>query len=186
MGLGKTIQVLALALVLKRERALPGPHLLVVPASLLANWRAEAERFAPSLRVLVAHPSAVPRAELAALTPAALAHHDLVIVSYGSVHRFPWIAEVKWGLAVLDEAQAVKNPGARQTRAVKALSSRLRLALTGTPVENRAGDLWSIFDFVNPGLLGSAKQFGAFLKRAGSAGTGSSAPPGDGEAAPSP
>ena len=193
MGLGKTIQVLALVLLLKRERALPGPHLLVVPASLLANWRAEAERFAPSLRVLVAHPSAISREDLAALTPAALARHDLVVVSYGSVHRLPWVTATSWGLAALDEAQAVKNPGARQTRAVKALSSRLRLALTGTPVENRAGDLWSIFDFVNPGLLGSAKQFGAFLNRAGtrSAGTRSAAaksaaPAGDGEAPPSP
>ncbi len=208
MGLGKTIQVLALVLLLKRERALPGPHLLVVPASLLANWRAEAERFAPSLRVLVAHPSAISREELASLTPAALARHDLVVVSYGSVHRLPWVTATSWGLAALDEAQAVKNPGARQTRAVKALSSRLRLALTGTPVENRAGDLWSIFDFVNPGLLGSAKQFGAFLNRAGaksaaaksagaksaaaksagakSAGTKSAAPAGDSEAPPSP
>jgi len=183
MGLGKTIQVLALVLLLKRERALPGPHLLVVPASLLANWRAEAERFAPSLRVLVAHPSAVPREELATLAPDALARHDLVVVSYGSVHRLPWVAATSWGLAVLDEAQAVKNPAARQTRAVKALSSRLRLALTGTPVENRAGDLWSIFDFVNPGLLGSAKQFGAFLKHAG---TGSTSPTDDGDARPSP
>jgi len=183
MGLGKTIQVLALLLLLKRERALPGPHLLVVPASLLANWRAEAERFAPSLRVLVAHPSAIPREELAALTPDVLARHDLVVVSYGSVHRLPWVAAATWGLAVLDEAQAVKNPAARQTRGVKALSSRLRLALTGTPVENRAGDLWSIFDFVNPGLLGSAKQFGTFLKRAG---TGSTSPAGDGDARPSP
>jgi non-specific serine/threonine protein kinase len=166
MGLGKTIQVLALVLLLKRHGALPGPHLLVVPASLLANWRAEAERFAPSLRVLVAHPSAAPREELAQLAPEALARHDLVVVSYGSTHRFPWMAATRWGLVVLDEAQAVKNPAARQTRTVKALPSRLRLALTGTPVENRAGDLWSIFDFVNPGLLGSAKEFGAFLKRA--------------------
>ena len=89
MGLGKTVQVLALLLLLKRRRAIPGPHLLVVPASLLANWKAEAERFAPSLRVLVAHPSATPREELAALGPDALAGHDLVVVSYGSVHRLP-------------------------------------------------------------------------------------------------
>jgi non-specific serine/threonine protein kinase len=197
MGLGKTVQVLALLLLLKRHRAIPGPHLLVVPASLLANWKAEAERFAPSLSALVAHPSATPREELAALGPEALAGHDLVVVSYGAVHRFPWLAATSFGLVVLDEAQAIKNPTARQTRAVKALRSRVRLALTGTPVENRAGDLWSIFDFVNPGLLGSAKEFGAFLKRAGStaqAARGSPelvegsprAVPGDGEAPPSP
>ena len=166
MGLGKTIQVLALLLLVKRHRVVPGPHLLVVPASLLANWKAEAARFAPSLRVLVAHPAATPREELARLAPDALARHDVVVVSYGSVHRFPWVAATSWGLVALDEAQAVKNPAARQARAVKALPARLRLALTGTPVENRAADLWSIFDFVNPGLLGSAKRFGAFLKRA--------------------
>jgi superfamily II DNA or RNA helicase len=170
MGLGKTVQVLALLLLVKRHRAIPCPHLLVVPASLLANWKAEAERFSPSLRVLVAHPSAVPREELARLGPQTLAEYDLVVSSYGSVHRFPWLAGASFGLVVLDEAQAIKNPAARQTRAVKALGSRVRLALTGTPVENRAGDLWSIFDFVNPGLLGSAKEFGAFLKRASSAG----------------
>jgi non-specific serine/threonine protein kinase len=183
MGLGKTVQVLALLLLLKRHGAIPGPHLLVVPASLLANWKAEAERFAPSLRVLVAHPSATPREELATLGPEALAGYDLVVVSYGAVHRFPWLAGTRFGLLVLDEAQAIKNPAARQTRTVKALESRVRLALTGTPVENRAGDLWSIFDFVNPGLLGSAKEFGAFLKRAGGA---DPAPAGDGEARPSP
>ena len=183
MGLGKTVQVLALLLLLKRHRAIPGPHLLVVPASLLANWKTEAERFAPSVRVLVAHPSAMPREELAALGPEALAGHDLVVVSYGAVQRFPWLEATSFGLVVLDEAQAIKNPAARQTRAVKALKSRVRLALTGTPVENRAGDLWSIFDFVNPGLLGSAKEFGAFLKRASDA---DPAGAGDGEARPSP
>jgi non-specific serine/threonine protein kinase len=166
MGLGKTVQVLALLLLLKKSRALPGPHLLVAPASLLENWKAEAGRFAPSLRVLIAHPSATPREELTVLSPEALARHDLVAVTYGSVHRYPWLAGARFGLAVLDEAQAVKNPGARQTRAVKALCARLRLALTGTPVENRASDLWSIFDFVNPGLLGTAKEFGAFVKGA--------------------
>jgi len=169
MGLGKTVQVLALLLLLKKSRALAGPHLLVAPASLLANWKAEIERFAPSLRLLVAHPSAMPREELAALSPEALDRHDLVAVTYGSVHRYPWLAEARFGLAVLDEAQAVKNPGARQTRAVKALRARLRLALTGTPVENRATDLWSIFDYLNPGLLGTAKEFGAFVKGAESA-----------------
>jgi len=165
MGLGKTLQVLALLLLLRQRRALAGPHLLVAPASLLANWKAEADRFAPSLRVLVAHPSALPRAELDALPAARLGEVDLVAVTYGWVHRLAWLRETSFGLVVLDEAQAVKNPAARQTRAVKALRSRLRLALTGTPVENRAGDLWSIFDFVNPGLLGSARAFSAFLKR---------------------
>ena len=92
---------------------------------------------------------------------------DLVITSYGSLLRVPWIAEAAWRLAVLDEAQAIKNPDAKQTRAVKTLKARARFALTGTPVENRLGDLWSIFDFVNPGLLGSAKEFTSFVKAAG-------------------
>jgi non-specific serine/threonine protein kinase len=90
---------------------------------------------------------------------------DLAITTYGSLLRAPWIAEVPWRLVVLDEAQAIKNPDAKQTRAVKSLKPEARLALTGTPVENRLGDLWSLFDFINPGLLGSAKEFTNFTKR---------------------
>ncbi len=164
MGLGKTVQVLAL-LTLARREGDPGPHLLVVPASLIANWQAEAARFAPQLRLLVAHASALPAAALAALTPAQLAAVDLVVTSYGSVGRLPALAEQAWSLLVLDEAQAIKNPGAQQTRKVKALKSRVRLALTGTPVENRLGDLWSLFDFICPGLLGSAATFSRFVRR---------------------
>jgi hypothetical protein len=166
MGLGKTLQVLALLLVLKRQAgAKRQPSLLVAPASLLANWAAEMERFTPGLKALVAHPSALPAAELKALTKERLAVVDLVITSYGSLLRVPWMTEVPWRLAVLDEAQAIKNPEAKQTRAVKKLKAGARLALTGTPVENRLGDLWSIFDFVNPGLLGSSKEFTSFAKR---------------------
>jgi non-specific serine/threonine protein kinase len=166
MGLGKTIQVLALLLVLKRQNgAGRRPSLLVAPASLLANWAAEIERFAPGLKALIAHPSALPAAELKTLDPARLRDIDLVITSYGSALRLPWLAEVTWRLAVLDEAQAIKNPDAKQTRAVKRLKAGARLALTGTPVENRLGDLWSIFDFVNPGLLGTSKEFTGFAKR---------------------
>ncbi len=165
MGLGKTIQVLSLLLVLKarqQEQALPS--LLVAPASLLANWAAEMERFAPGLRALIAHPSAMAASDLKDAPPGELRDADLVITSYGSLLRVPWLTESAWHLAVLDEAQAIKNPGARQTRAAKSLKARARFALTGTPVENRLGDLWSIFDFINPGLLGSAKQFTAYAK----------------------
>jgi hypothetical protein len=166
MGLGKTIQVLALLLVLKHQAgAKPQPSLLVAPASLLANWASEIERFTPDLKALIAHPSALPAADLKALPNERLENVDLVITSYGSLARVPWIAEVPWRLAVLDEAQAIKNPEAKQTRAVKKLKAGARLALTGTPVENRLGDLWSIFDFVNPGLLGSSKDFTNFAKR---------------------
>ena len=90
---------------------------------------------------------------------------DLVITSYGTLYcACRGSPKRLWRLAVIDEAQAIKNPGAKQTRAVKGLKSDARIALTGTPIENSLGDLWSIFDFVNPGLLGSAKQFSAFAK----------------------
>jgi non-specific serine/threonine protein kinase len=166
MGLGKTIQVLSLLLVLKRQtNGKQQPSLLVAPASLLANWASELERFAPSLKALIAHPSALPAADLRTLGPDRLQDVDLVITSYGSLLRVPWIAEVAWRLVVLDEAQAIKNPDAKQTRTAKALNARARFALTGTPIENRLADLWSIFDFVNPGLLGSSKEFTNFVKR---------------------
>jgi len=165
MGLGKTIQVLSLLLVLKHQTAgQQQPSLLVAPASLLANWASEIERFAPGLKAIVAHPSALPAAALKTVAPERLANVDLVITSYGSLLRVPWIAEAAWQLVVLDEAQAIKNPDAKQTRTVKALKARARFALTGTPIENRLGDLWSIFDFVNPGLLGSSKEFTNFIK----------------------
>jgi non-specific serine/threonine protein kinase len=140
-------------------------HLLVVPASLLGNWQAEAARFAPRLRVLVAHPSAMTRAELDALDPSALEDVDVVVTTYGYVQRIPWLADVQWDTVVLDEAQAIRNPGTRQTRAVKAMRARSRFALTGTPIENRIGDLWSLFDFIRPGLLGSSTRFKAFVKQ---------------------
>ncbi|MBI5488121.1 MAG: DEAD/DEAH box helicase [Deltaproteobacteria bacterium] len=164
MGLGKTVQVIALLLLLRR-RSPAGTSLLVLPASLLANWKSELDRFAPALRVLIAHPSAMPAKELAALPPARVAKVDVVLTSYGSLLRLPWLQEREWSVVVLDEAQAIKNPGAKQTRAAKKLRARTRLALTGTPLENRLSDLWSLFDFACPGLLGSAQAFGRFVKR---------------------
>ena len=166
MGLGKTIQVLALLLLLKGEAgADPKPSLLIVPASLLANWTSEIERFAPGLKTLIAHPSAGPAGDLKAWGPDRLRGVDLAITTYGYLLRAEWMAEAEWRLVVLDEAQAIKNPAAKQTRAVKNLKPEARMALTGTPVENRLGDLWSLFDFINPGLLGSAKEFTKFTKR---------------------
>jgi superfamily II DNA or RNA helicase len=165
MGLGKTIQVLALLLTLDRRGPRSGPSLLVAPASLLANWAAEAARFAPSLRVLVAHPSFTAPDRLKAMTSDALAETDLVVTSYGTLARLNWLTATDWRLVVVDEAQAIKNPNAKQTRAVKALRSGCRIALTGTPIENNPRDLWSIFDFINPGLLGSSKGFADFVKR---------------------
>jgi non-specific serine/threonine protein kinase len=165
MGLGKTIQVLSLLLILKSQTSgQRQPSLLVAPASLLANWAAEIERFAPGLKALIAHPSALPADELKSPSPRRLSGVDLVITSHGSLLRMPWIAETAWRLIVVDEAQAIKNPDAKQTRTVKGLKAHARFALTGTPIENRLADLWSIFDFVNPGLLGSSKEFTNFVK----------------------
>ncbi len=164
MGLGKTVQVIALLLLAKQE-ADPGPHLLVLPASLIGNWQAEIARFAPNLRLFVAHSSALSSKALAAMSAEQLAEIDVVITSYGNLLRLRWLQEIQWSLVILDEAQAIKNPGAQQTRAAKALKSRVRLALTGTPVENRLGDLWSLFDFICPGLLGSDKTFSRFARQ---------------------
>lgn len=160
MGLGKTIQVLALLLTLPRTR----PSLLVAPASLLANWQQEAERFTPSLRCVIAHPSTMTKDELHGLDAERLAGVDLVITSYGTLMRLPNLLALRWQLVVADEAQALKNPAAKQTKAVKQLQAEARIALTGTPVENRLTDLWSIFDFTHPGLLGSQKAFAGLTK----------------------
>ncbi|PUE49351.1 ATP-dependent helicase [Limnohabitans sp. 2KL-1] len=171
MGLGKTMQILSLLVVLQRESKQESQHkntapcLLVAPASLLANWHAESQRFAPSLKVLIAHPSAMPADPLRALEAAAFAQVDLVITSYSTLLRLPALLQMRWRLVVADEAQALKNPSAKQTQTIKKLNAASRIALTGTPVENRLSDLWSIFDFTHPGLLGSAKVFSNFAKR---------------------
>ncbi|MCA8957336.1 MAG: DEAD/DEAH box helicase [Planctomycetes bacterium] len=172
MGLGKTAQVVALLLRIQKESKGRGQSLVVVPASLIANWSAELARFAPSLKVLVAHPSAMPSAKIEKLTARRLAGIDVVITSYGTLLRQKWPASVQWQAVVLDEAQAIKNPNAKQTRAVKALRSRGRVVLTGTPIENRLSDLWSLFDFACPGLLGTSSRFARYVKGLGSMGHG--------------
>ena len=184
MGLGKTIQVIALLLRLKhgarstdRRKGpssaapeTPGAEtslsLLVAPASLLANWKSELARFAPSLRAGFLHPSESSAAEWrdAASAEAYLADKDVVLTTYGQVPRLEWLAGREWRLLILDEAQAIKNPAAKQTRALKKLRARARIALSGTPVENRLGDLWSLYDFLNPGLLGTAPEFSRCVK----------------------
>jgi SNF2-related domain/SNF2 Helicase protein/Helicase conserved C-terminal domain len=166
MGLGKTVQVLALLLVqLQAHGASPaGPCLLVAPASLLANWTAEIEKFAPSLRARIVHPSAMTPEEIRQFTPDQAAGLELVITSYGTLLRVPVFGAITWRLVILDEAQAIKNPNAKQSRAARALNARARIALTGTPVENRLSDLWSIFDVINPGLLGTARQFARYTR----------------------
>jgi len=177
MGLGKTIQVISLFLLSRRarqkgENGHAAPSVVVVPASLVANWKAEIEAFAPSLSVVYAHPAeTVPDVlDQFGRDPLRLSAAELVITSYSMLSRLCWLRETEWDVAVLDEAQAIKNPSARQTRAAKELKARVRIILTGTPVENRLSDLWSLFDFACPGLLGSAKAFSQFVKSADSGG----------------
>jgi non-specific serine/threonine protein kinase len=177
MGLGKTVQVLALLDALrekgggakKRPKGAKGAKrqgiksLLVVPASLLPNWRSEAEKFAPSLKISVIH---------SGNRDFALDDADLFITTYGMVSRLESLAEPVWDLLILDEAQAIKNHASRQTKAVKHLRAATRIAMTGTPVENRLSDLWSIFDFLNTGLLGTSKEFSSYAKKLAERGTG--------------
>jgi SNF2 family DNA or RNA helicase len=161
MGLGKTVQLLALLLT---ERARRGgsrrrlaPTLLVCPMSVVGNWEREAGRFAPSLRVHVHHG----RERLAGREFARAARtSDLVVTTYALATRDgDTLRTVKWDRIALDEAQNIKNATAKQTRAIRSLPARHRVTLTGTPVENRLSELHSIMDFLNPGLLGSAKVF---------------------------
>jgi len=168
MGLGKTIQVLSLLLTLKENKgASRKPSLLVLSASLLSNWKSEMKRFAPTLSALFVHPSESDKKTIETLgkNPGKpLAKTDVVLTTYGMLLRQKWLVDVDWRLVILDEAQAIKNPSARQTKTVKDLKADARIALTGTPVENRLSDLWSLFDFLCPGLLGSAARFKKFVK----------------------
>lgn len=181
MGLGKTIQVIDLILQLQgagrgagRKPGRggtgldSGPCLLIVPASLVGNWKQELEKFAPQLRVFLAHRSEVDAATLAniARNPTReLAVYDVVVSTYTLIRREEWPRKIAWRLVVLDEAQAIRNAGSAQSKAVRQLRSAGRILLTGTPVENHLGDLWSLFDFCVPGLLGSLTQFRGFVKR---------------------
>ncbi|MFJ2186518.1 SNF2-related protein [Kitasatospora sp. NPDC087861] len=157
MGLGKTVQTLALLAVEQAEGAV-GPTLLVCPMSLVGNWQRETERFAPALRWHVHHGSGRLGADRLA---DAVREVDLVITTYGLVQRdLAALRAIRWRRVVADEAQHVKNAGTAQSRAVRALPvTRHRIALTGTPVENRLAELHAVLDFANPGLLGPAERF---------------------------
>ena len=162
MGLGKTPQLLALLAaeregITRRSRRWPGPTLLVCPTSVVGNWQREAAKFTPDLRVLVHH--GVDRSRGGAFATLARAH-DLVLTTYALCMRDrDTLAEVAWGRVALDEAQNIKNAAARQTKAIRSLHAKQRVALTGTPVENRLSELWSIMEFCNPGMLGPATTF---------------------------
>ncbi|MDR1688367.1 MAG: DEAD/DEAH box helicase [Clostridiales bacterium] len=152
MGLGKTVQILA---VLESMREKGGfKALLIIPASLIGNWEKEITRFAPNISYSILH------AKNTQLND----ESDLFITTYGMALRLENLASRKWDILILDEAQAVKNPSAGQTKAVKRLKASFKIAMTGTPIENKLGDLWSIFDFLNTGLLGTAKEFSNYAK----------------------
>jgi hypothetical protein len=157
MGLGKTIQFLVFLLRRREQGRAQGPSLLVCPTSVVGNWEREAARFAPGLRVLVHHgPQRLHGDDLVREA----VRWDLVVSTYGLVVRdHAALARVAWDGIVLDEAQHIKNAGSKQARHVGALASGYRLALTGTPVENRLSELWSISNFLNPGYLGSQRWF---------------------------
>ncbi|MGD8210038.1 MAG: DEAD/DEAH box helicase [Desulfobacterales bacterium] len=169
MGLGKTVQVLAFLHIVKSGlKKSVSPHrasLLVIPASLISNWVNEISRFAPGIKYFVAHPSANSNTRTVATDKKSLNTFDLVITTYALVQKYTWLQTYSWNYVILDEAQAIKNPATKQARAVKSLSCRNRIIMTGTPIENRLSDLWSLFDFLNPGLLGNINEFKTFSKK---------------------
>lgn len=159
MGLGKTVQVLAHLLAEKQRGRLDAPALVLAPTSLVGNWRDEARRFAPDLRVLVVHgPQRHGLHE-------SMVEHDLVITTYPLLLRdHQALAAQEFSVLVLDEAQAIKNAKSRAAKLVRELSARQRIAMTGTPLENHLGELWALFDAVEPGLLGDEKHFARFFR----------------------
>ena len=156
MGLGKTVQTLA-ALQLDRQQGNGRPNLLVCPTSVINNWQREAARFTPDLPVLLHHG---PSRQGGAAFRSQADGHQMVITSYGTMNRDRGLlGSIPWRAVILDEAQNIKNPASQQARTAQGLPADYRIALTGTPVENHVGDLWSIMQFLNPGLLGSQAEF---------------------------
>jgi superfamily II DNA or RNA helicase len=157
MGLGKTIQFLAVVVAGKTRGKAVVPSLVVVPKSLLFNWHSECTRFAPKLKTI--EYSGIGRAA----QRADLAKHDIVLTTYGTLRRdIAILKEIPFEYVVLDEAQTIKNAGSQIAKASRLLTARHRLALSGTPIENNLGDLWSIFEFLNPGMLGRSSLFKQF------------------------
>jgi len=169
MGLGKTLQILTLINLWKQAEILGNlPVLLVLPATLLANWQSENQKFTPDLNMAVLHPSVIPHDDWKTFekTPEKyLSQYDVVLTTYGMAARLPQLRNLTFPAVIADEAQAIKNPSSAQSRAVRALQSPRKIALTGTPIENRLSDLWSIFDFLNHGLLKDLKSFVSYTKQ---------------------
>ncbi len=158
MGLGKTIQMISLLLHDREQgEAITAPTLLICPMSIVGNWQRELQRFAPSLSVMIHH-GAERLSDEAFLDEAQ--QHDVVITTYSLALRDQeHLSKIDWDYLVIDEAQNIKNEAAKQTKAIKGIKARHRIALTGTPVENRLSELWSIMDFLNPRYLGSGMEF---------------------------
>lgn len=153
MGLGKTVQIIAFLEYIRVHKG--GKALLIIPASLIGNWQKEIEKFAPELTFQILHKSAGSSSEDIALDD----RKFLYITTYGMAVRLEELHNTHWEYLILDEAQAIKNPGTKQTKQIKKIPARIKIAMTGTPIENRLSDLWSLFDFLNSGLLGTAKEF---------------------------
>ncbi len=154
MGLGKTVQFLAMLLRRLEDVKSPPPSLVVVPRSLMFNWSSECARFAPGLRVM--EYTGLERAN----SRADFSRHHLILTTYGTIRRdIAVLKDIDFDYVVLDEAQTIKNPSSQIARASRLLKANFRLALSGTPIENNAGDLWSIFEFLNPGMLGRSTAF---------------------------
>jgi len=158
MGLGKTVQMIAFLEYMRMYHG--GKALLILPASLIGNWQKEILKFAPELSYQILHNSESKSSEGLNINESVF----LCITTYGMAVRLEELKSRKWDFLILDEAQAIKNPGTKQTKSIKEIPAKLRIAMTGTPIENRLSDLWSLFDFLNQGLLGTAKEFTSFTK----------------------
>jgi SNF2 family DNA or RNA helicase len=158
MGLGKTVQMIAFLEYCRVNTG--GQALLILPASLIGNWQKEIERFAPEMPYQILHKSDLKSSETIQIKE----NQFLYITTYGMALRLEELKDINWDYLILDEAQAIKNPGTKQTKAIKQIPAKMRIAMTGTPIENRLSDLWSLFDFLNQGLLGTTKEFTGFTK----------------------
>ncbi len=161
MGLGKTVQVLAYLETIRKKNK-TAHVLLVVPASLLGNWQKEAEKFAPKMPLTILHGTRAEELDKEIEDIDSLPF--LAITTYGMASRMEKLDSVMWECLILDEAQAIKNPGTKQTKALKKIKAKMRIAMTGTPIENDLSNLWSLFDFLNKGLLGGSKEFHDYCK----------------------
>lgn len=161
MGLGKTVQIIALITKLKKTEKV----LLVVPASLVSNWAQEIEKFAPNIKYKILHKGYKDNKVLKNFDDkASLDQGQVFITTYSMISKYEYISEINWDCLIIDEAQAIKNSSTKQAKLVKNMKANFKIALTGTPIENSLTDLWSIFDFINKGLLGSSTEFKNFVK----------------------